>query len=61
MLRRYVLLMPVVLAFLTVTGCGSDEASREPKQELTEKEQEQVKELYKQRQDEWSSTNTKKK
>ncbi len=55
---RYVLF---VLAPIVALGCGSDPEPTGPKETLTEKEKQQVQDLNKQRQDEWSSTKVKNK
>jgi hypothetical protein len=51
----------VVFFAAIVPGCGSDPEPTGPKETLTDKEKQQVQELNKQRQDEWSSTKVKNK
>lgn len=52
--------LAVLVATLAAVGCGGDDSAG-PKQSLTEKDQQHVKQLNDQRADEWGSTNKKKK
>lgn len=58
---RVIRCLVVVLAPVVAIGCGSDPEPTGPKETLTEKEKQQVQDLNKQRQEEWSSTKVKNK